>query len=169
MKPLSQNIIFYDTEFSSLDPYVGEILSVGLINLTGEELYLELEYSGQYSQWVKDNILSDLKAPKVSRKDATNQIKSFIGNEKPYMLAFVNNFDVVYTYKLFGIENQPFHWIPIDFASILFAYGIDPEDYNEQKISFFEKLHIDPTKYNHHNALDDAKLLKDTYLALISQ
>ncbi len=44
MKSFSENIIFFDTEFSSLNPYEGEILSIGLVKPNGEELYLELEY-----------------------------------------------------------------------------------------------------------------------------
>src|SRR4030066_1628453 len=46
MKPFSDNIVFLDTEFSSLDPYKGEILSIGLVKMNGDGLYLELEYTG---------------------------------------------------------------------------------------------------------------------------
>jgi len=46
--PFSKNIIFLDTEFSSLDPYKGEMLSIGLAKLDGSELYLELEYEGHF-------------------------------------------------------------------------------------------------------------------------
>lgn len=166
MIPLSDNIIFYDTEFSSLDPYVGEILSIGLVKLSGESLYLELEYSGEYSTWVKENILEGLDGPKVKREDAVGRIHDFIGSERPYMVANVNCYDAVYTYKLFGIDDQPFYWLPLDFASMLFAHGMDPENYNKQEQSFFERIGVDPTRYHQHNALDDALLLRETYLAL---
>lgn len=166
MRPASDNVIFYDTEFSSLDPYVGEILSIGLIKVNGESLYLELEYSGVYSDWVRENILDDLKGPKVSRQDAANQIKNFVGSSRPYMVANVNCYDAVYTYKLFGFDAHPFYWIPIDFASMLFANGIDPELYINRDEKFFERIGVDFHKYYQHNALDDAKMLRDTYLAL---
>jgi hypothetical protein len=38
-----KNIVFIDTEFSDLDPYKGEVLSIGAIKLTGEEFYIEIE------------------------------------------------------------------------------------------------------------------------------
>jgi hypothetical protein len=45
--PYTDNLIFYDSEFSSLDPYEGEILSIGMVKPNGQELYLELEYEGE--------------------------------------------------------------------------------------------------------------------------
>lgn len=38
IKPL----IFFDSEFSSLNPYEGEILSIGMVKENGDEFYLEL-------------------------------------------------------------------------------------------------------------------------------
>lgn len=67
MKPFSDNVIFVDTEFSSLNPYKGEVLSIGLVKINGEELYLELEYQGEVDDWPKQNILPTLKSPKVNR------------------------------------------------------------------------------------------------------
>ena len=58
-----------------MDPYKGEVLSIGLVKLSGEELYLELEYEGQVSSWVKKNIIPTLKDKKVSRKKAISKIK----------------------------------------------------------------------------------------------
>lgn len=169
MNPLSDDVIFYDTEFSSLDPYIGEILSVGLVKLGGEELYIELEYDGQYSQWVRNNIVDSLTGPKVARSDAAKLISDFVGDQRPYMVANVNCYDAIYTYKLFGIDEQPFHWMPLDFASMLFSCGINPDDYNTRSKTFFEGLGVDPDKYTQHNALDDARLLRETYLALVKR
>jgi DNA polymerase III epsilon subunit-like protein len=166
--PYSENLVFMDTEFSSLNPYKGEILSIGLIKLDGQELYLELEHEGEVDPWVEKNILPHLKEEKVGREVARKEIKKFVGSERPYLLAYVNQFDAIYWYKLFGIENHPAHWIPLDFASMLFALGLDPEGYyHEDKSNFFEEIGVDHTKYRKHNALDDAKLLKEVYLKLI--
>jgi DNA polymerase III epsilon subunit-like protein len=156
----SDNIIFYDTEFSTLDPYKGEILSVGLVKLNGEELYLELEYDGEVSEWVKENILPTLNQPKISREEAIKKIKEFVGDNSPYMVAYVNQFDAIYTYKLFGTGNEPFYWLPIDFASILFAHNCNPADLH----GICKKLGIDYEKYHIHCSIDDARLLRDVYI-----
>jgi DNA polymerase III epsilon subunit-like protein len=169
MQPFSNNIIFFDTEFSTLDPYHGEILSIGLVKLDGQELYIELEYDGPYSDWVTENILPTLSGPKLSRPEAMQKVAEFIGGARPYMVANVNVYDAVYTYKMFGAESHPFYWIPLDFASMMFAHGMDPEDYIFRRNNFLEKLGIDYEKYHHHNALDDAKLLRETYLKLLEK
>ena len=170
MKPFSNNIIFVDTEFSSLDPYKGEILSIGLVKTDGEELYLELEYDGETSEWVKENVTPLLTEEKISRKSAIRLIKQFVGDKEPHMVCYVNQFDAIYLYKLFGTDNYPFYWIPIDFASMLFAAGISPGAYNHgDKHNFFKELGIDYTKYKEHHALDDAKLLRQVYLKFIEK
>jgi hypothetical protein len=38
--PYSDNIVFVDTEFSGLEHYLGELISIGLVKPGGEELYL---------------------------------------------------------------------------------------------------------------------------------
>ena len=84
----------------------------------------------------------------------------FVGEKKPYMVGYVNQFDAIYWYKLFGVKNHPFHYLPIDFASIMFSAGINPEE----NFALAKQLEIDPAKYRHHNALDDARMLRETYL-----
>ncbi len=172
MKPFSNNVIFLDTEFSTMDPYKGELLSVGIVKLDGEEFYIELEYKGEYSQWAKENLFDTLTGPKIKREEATKQILKFVGESTPYVISYVNDFDVVYLHKLFSSKEAfafgPFHWLPIDFASILFAFGIDPESYFKNEMEFIRELGIDITKYKIHNALDDAKLLREVYLRMSS-
>lgn len=166
--PYSKNIIFFDTEFSSLDPYKGEILSIGFVKLNGEELYLELEYSGPMDTWVKKRILPTLKKRKVDRKTAVLLTKKFVGKGEPYLISYVNQYDTIYLYKLFGSAKKPFHWVPIDFASILFGNEISPEAYFlKDKENFFTEIGIDVSKFKHtHNALGDAKLLREVYLKM---
>jgi len=170
-KPFSDNIIFYDTEFSSMNPYKGEIISIGLVKMNGEELYLELEYDGEMSDFVKKNVLPYLKGKKVSRAEAREKVKEFIGDKEPYLVSYVDSYDSIYWNKLFEVKDstkegeQPAHWIMIDFASILFGLGIDPEAYNyRDKKNFYKEIGVDASKYREHNALDDAKLLKEVYL-----
>ena len=176
MKPYSDNIIFMDTEFSSLNPYKGEILSIGLVKLNGEELYLELEYDGEVSDFVKDNVLPYLKSKKVSRDKAREKIKEFISGKESYLVAYVDSYDSIYWNKLFKIKDstkddqQPAFWMTIDFASILFGLGIDPESYNyKDKKNFYKEIGVDASKYREHHALDDAKLLREVYLKFYKQ
>lgn len=168
IQPYSKNIIFFDTEFSSLDLSRGEILSLAFIKLNGEELYLELEFNGEADEWPRNNILPNLTKDKVSKEQAIKMIEQFIGNDKPYIVAYVNQFDMAYFYKLFGLDdfNDKFNWIPIDYASIIFSLGINPEILVNREKSFFDKIQIDLSKYNQHNALDDAKILREVYLKL---
>ena len=168
-RPFSDNIIFVDTEFSTLDPYKGEILSVGLVKPDGTELYLELEHEGEVSDWVKENIRHMLTQPKVSRAEARKRIRDFVGPGKPYMVTFVTQFDSIYLYKLFETDNPredafPFHKWPIDFAAILFANGRDPEHILDAKSALMKELGIDATRYRDHHALDDAKLLREAWM-----
>ncbi len=169
--PFSNNIIFFDSEFSSMDPYVGEILSIGMVTYDGREMYLELEHNGKVSDWVKENILPTLTTKKVSRDDAVKKIYEFVGVKKPYLIAYVDVYDVVYSYKLFGdMKETPFNWMPLDFASMLFALGINPKSYQpKNKENFFDKLGVDTAKYHIHHALDDAKLLREVYLKLLEK
>jgi len=173
-KPFSDNLIFWDTEFSSLDPYEGEILSIGMVKMNGEELYLEVEHPGGVSDWVRENVLPQLKEPKISREEAVTRVKGFVGEGMPYLMAYVQVFDVPYLYKLFEVDDSknnktlPFNWIPIDFASVLFTYSYSPEELvtARRREKFCRKLGIKASGYREHHALDDAKFLRDIYIRL---
>lgn len=106
IKPYSDNIIFFDTEFSSLDPYKGEILSIGLIKLNGEELYLEVECTEEPSEWVSKNVIPLLTEPKVSREEATKRIIEFAENKNYYLVSYVIEFDAPFLYKLIGVSQK---------------------------------------------------------------
>lgn len=164
-----KNLVFLDTEFSDLDPYKGELLSVGMVKLNGEELYVELEYDGEVSPWVKRNLLKTLKGPKFARRQAAAQIKDFLGTSEPFAVGFVDNYDVIYLTKLFGAGKLPFKWMTIDFASILFVAGINPVKFQLDGTGakdFYKSLGIDIKKFRHHHALDDARLLREVWLKL---
>jgi len=167
LNPFSDNIIFLDTEFSDLDPYKGELLSIGMVKPGGEELYLEIDYAGEVGDWVRRNVIPHLTGPKFSRGEARSKIREFVGDSTPYLVSYVNQFDAIYWYKLFGMDDHPAYWIPIDFASILFGLGIDPTKYSSQK--FLSELGIDGSKYKRHNALEDAKLLREIYLSFFGK
>ncbi|AKM82758.1 TPA: hypothetical protein DD449_00525 [Candidatus Berkelbacteria bacterium] len=159
---IKENLIFFDTEFSSLNPNVGEILSAGFIKDTGEELYFEIDYSGPTNEWVKENILPTLKQEKISKELAVKKIQEFIGDSKPILVAFVNQFDVVYLHKLFGENDIPYGWPPIDLATLMVVKGLDVDKYYENQKEYIKKLGI-KGEFIQHNALDDARLVKEVY------
>ena len=164
-----ENLVFIDTEFSSLEPDEGELLSIGMIKLSGEELYIELKHEGECSDWVTHNILPILEGQKVHAGDAVAQMQDFLGDTHPFAVAFVDNYDVIYLTKLFGAGNLPFRWVSVDFASVLFAMGINPVKFlagEKGAVSFYKELGIDMKKYRQHHALDDAKLLRDVWQKL---
>jgi hypothetical protein len=172
-KPFSGNIIFWDAEFSGFDFCKGQILSIGMVRPNGEELYLELEQKTKMHDWVSKNIIPFLNQEKISQSEATKQITKFIGDNKPYLISNVTVLDAPFLNKLFGISDEkgnkefPYHWILLDFASMLFALGIDPEKFtSKHKDEFVKNLGIDIKQYKQHHALDDAKLLREVYLKL---
>lgn len=171
IKPFSDNVIFYDSEFTSLDPYKGEIISIGLVKPDGGELYLELEYDPKtVDPWVNENILPLLEGDFISREEARKKIADFIGEAQPYMVSYVNQYDTIYWYKLFQKktgkadkkegEVDLVKWLPIDFASLLFFTGFNPESFLKQQAEF---LSLDLKERKQHHALDDARLLKEIY------
>lgn len=175
MTPYSDNLIFFDTEFTTLDPSRGQLLSVGLVKYQeGSELYLELEYdTSTVEPWVAKRVIPLLTEKKHSPESARKIITEFVGEvekekDKPFLVSYVNQFDAIYWYKLFNSpKDHPVFWIPIDFASILFAYGYAPNSLGRHK--FYKELGVDKKKYREHNALDDARLLRDVYMALIQK
>lgn len=168
MHPFSENIVFFDTEFTTLDAKVGELMSIGLVKYTGEELYLELDYKSEPHPWVTEHVLPYLTGEKVSYEEARQRLRVFLGEGKPYLMAYVNQFDAIYWYRLFDSpQDHPAFWIPLDFASILFAHGFDPGSMG--KDSFFKEIGVANDEYKQHNALQDALLLRQSYLRFIDR
>lgn len=163
---IKNNLIFFDTEFSSLNPNIGEILSAGFVKDTGEELYFELDYLGPVSDWVKENIIPTLVQPKISKTDAIKKIREFMGDKKPLLVAFVYHFDIVYLHKLFDEIKIPFSWPPIDLATIMMVKNLDVDEFSDKQKEFIKKLGIDK-QFIQHNALDDARLVKEIYQKIV--
>ncbi len=163
-KPFSKNIIFFDTEFSLLDPCDGEMLSIGMIKLKGDELYLELEYKGAVSEFAKKNVLPNLNGNKITHDEARFEILKFVGKREPRLISYITTFDLALMRRLFSRDAWPFYWIPVDFSSVMFGMGINPDDFDSRE--FLDSLGINLSDYRRHHAMDDAKLLRDVYLKL---
>ncbi|MEI7750158.1 MAG: hypothetical protein WCJ25_04100 [Candidatus Moraniibacteriota bacterium] len=169
-RPLfSENIIFFDAEFTSLHPKNGEILSVAFVKPDGKELYLEIKRDRALSDaWVTENILPMLDGNPISPEEACDRIREFIGAGEPYLVSYVSHFDTVFIHKLFGERARPFSRYPIDFASMLFTAGFNPSNLLENDRLLSESLGVEPsTARRMHHALNDAHLLRDAYGKLV--
>lgn len=177
----SENIIFMDGEFTELNENGTTFISIALVKPNGEYYYaINADYDAKKcTDWVKENVLVPLYTQTVhgdprnhcdalnfhktygkSEKKIAEEIKRFVGDSKPYLIADVNQFDWMGICGLFGVWNVPFFYIPIDFASILWSKGIDP-DVNRGE--FAKGQGIDISNFKKHNALDDTKVLKALY------
>ena len=130
--PFSEQIIFFDAEFTSLEYEKSELLSFGAVTLAGEEFYCEIATdSAAASDWVREHVLPTLTAPKISMDEARTQIAAFVRRvshgHTPFLMTYVYKYDAYHWYKLFGYDDDMTHRIILDFASMLFAMGVDPE------------------------------------------
>ena len=173
----NDNIVFFDGEFTVLST-TGAItfLSMAFIKPSGEELYLELDVPNSEIEdsWFIDNVVPYLTSNKITKNKASGLIKEFIGEteNKPTLIADTNQFDwmgicgvfgVWDTPIQFGVWDVPFYYIPVDFASILFARGIDPGADREKLAA---NLGVNVENFKKHNALSDARVLKEMWYKL---
>jgi hypothetical protein len=161
----SENVVFFDAEFTSLDPWTGEILSVAIVKPSGEELYLEIGRDPETAHpWVRENILPLLDGDPIAPEAACERIGHFIGDGTPYLLSYVSHFDTVFLHKLLGDGRWPFSRDPIDFAAMLFSAGLNPTNLLENDRILSEATGVDPSDAcRMHHALNDARLLRDAY------
>ncbi|EQB4341435.1 TPA: hypothetical protein ACXDAZ_002677 [Clostridium botulinum] len=159
---MKRNLIFMDGEFTKLTTKGVKFLSLAFITEEGKELYLEIEQpQEEIDGWVKDNVIPLLNKNKVSEEEAKEQIIEFIkenyGEDKPVLVADVNQFDWNGICELFGVWDIPFFYIPIDFSTILFTTGIDID---VDRLQLAKDLGINIEGFKQHNALTDTKILK---------
>ena len=174
MSYANDHLIFFDTEFTDLDHKKGELISIGLVKMTGETLYLELPFSGEAHPWVVEHVIPTLSGSLTPIKEAREKLWDFFGgmdvsaDKRPMLVAYVNQFDAVYWYDLFGSpKDHPAYWIPLDFASMLFAWGYHPNAMGDTR--FLNDLGVSRAAYTHHNALSDAQFLRDVYMAILAK
>jgi hypothetical protein len=169
LQPFSDDVVFFDAEFTGHDLAHDNLMSIGMVSLDGtREMYFELEYDKNHvNDWVRENVEPYLTQEKISREEARNRIREFCGKSEPHLVATVNQYDMAFWHKLFAGEEEPIHPIPIDFASMLFAIGLNPaREIDGEKKNFFATIGVDTTKYQIHNALDDARLMREAYVIL---
>ena len=176
-----KNVIFMDGEFTDLSAQGTKFVSIALIKPNNRYYYaINSDYdSASVSDWVRENVLIPLYKQTISgdqrnhlsalnfhkvigktEKQIAEEIRQFVGDSRPYLVADVNQFDWMGICGLFGVWGTPFFYIPIDFASILWAKGIAP-DIRREDLAW--DLGIDVSCFKKHNALDDARVLKALY------
>lgn len=168
--PFSDDIVFFDAEFTGMNACIDDLMAVGMVNFDGtKELYFELPYDdAKVAPWTREHVLPFLTGENIlPQEQAREAINDFCGSSEPHLVATVNQRDMGFFHKLYEGHKEPIHTIPIDFASILFGMGLDPSRrINGEKEPFYKQFDIDLSKYNLHNALDDAKLMRELYFLL---
>ncbi len=174
LRPYDNRILFFDAEFSSLRFEESALLSFGAVTMDGATYYCEIAYDGPVSDFVRDNVLPSLTGPKITLAQARTEIAAFIrahyGDAVPFLMTYVYKYDAFHWYKLFGHDDDLSHRIILDFASMLFACGIDPEAHSaSRRDDFLRALGVDPASFAKHDALADAQALRAAYRAFIAR
>jgi len=146
---------FFDTEFIE-DGKTIDLVSIGIVAADGRELYcVSSEFdASKADDWVKQNVLTKLgDEPPVERAVIRDKIKEFC-KYGPEFWAYYADYDWVVLCQLFGkMINLPRHF-PFycrDLKQLLDDRGLSEVRQSEDTA---------------HNALSDAKWVRDTYMRL---
>jgi hypothetical protein len=145
---------FLDTEYNGIG---GELLSLALVPDEGEELYLTLRNSAPLLEWVErhvlpylDSVPEQLSCPRLTRKDAAHALERYLRHdEEPLIFA---------------------DW-PEDVAQFCNLMITGPGDMIDVRHVIFRVIPMTnfSTAANSrvpHNALHDARALRDHILAM---
>jgi len=171
LKNVVRPLIFMDGEFTKLTTKGVKFLSIALIADNGKELYVEIKQDiDNIDSWVAENVMPLMQGNQITEEEAKQKIVDFIkdnyGEEKPVLVADVNQFDWNGICELFGVWNIPFFYIPIDFGTILFTKGIDIDI---DRMELAKELGVNIQGFKQHNALTDTKILKECWNKLNSK
>jgi DNA polymerase III epsilon subunit-like protein len=174
-------IVFVDTEFTGEHAYA-TLISIGLITFEGKELYITLnDYDiDQVTPWVKSNVLNKIDESKSINSNQTAHIVSeflseYAGECSVSIVSAGKVNDLLLLFQLFHFlnpERKYFHFgecLPtylnhrthFDLDTLFLVAGMDPnldrEDYvNDRNLSL------------KHNALFDAKIVRECFIKLIN-
>lgn len=168
--------IFFDTEFTGLHQKT-TLISIGLVSEDGRTFYAEAsDYAtNQIDEWLKENVIAHLRfkghnesrpvvdlehhAMKSDRWLMRSDLAEWLAQwESVEMWSDCLAYDWVLFCDLFGgaLEiPKNIYYIPFDLATLFKLKGIDPDINREE----FAGL----TGGNKHNALWDAKVIRDCY------
>lgn len=157
--------IFFDTEFIE-DGRTIELISIGLVRDDGAELYREVDPVevpwDRAHDWVLENVKPHLLNSKgqgrdvvKSKSDIAYEIVQFVG-KNPEFWAYFCSYDWVVLCQLYGMMvNLPATW-PMYCNDL------------KQVLGRFTKMPI-PMTGTAHNALDDARWLRNNYVKVMEQ
>ena len=169
--------IFLDTEFTGLHQNT-TLISIGLISETGETFYAELtDYDKtQIDDWLQENVISNLFLSeydnaaiitKWTLKSNTESVRYALDNwfkqfDEVEIWSDCLSYDWVLFNQIWGHAfsiPKSIYYIPFDICTMFELKGIDPDINREE----FSGLKNDAQK---HNALWDAKVIKECYFKL---
>ena len=174
--------VFFDSEFTGLHQNT-TLISIGLVSECGKTFYAEFsDYdSSQVDDWLRKNVIEKLRYNGTSQflynVDGNSSYKGTSENIKEKLVIWLAQFENVEMWsdclsydwvlfcQLFGHAfNIPdnVYYIPFDICTLFKAEGIDPdisrEGYSELKATA-----------DKHNALWDARVIKECYFKLTCQ
>jgi 3' exoribonuclease, RNase T-like len=147
---------FLDTEFIERGPkFPVTLISIGIVRDDGETLYcVSAEFRDEdASEWVKQNVLAQIPQgyPRYSLQSIADEIRAFVGKERPEFWGYYSDYDWVVFAQIFGtMMDLPKGWpmFCLDLKQYCDSLG-NPELPEQGK--------------GEHNALADAKWNKDAY------
>ena len=179
-------IVFFDTEFTGEHAFT-TLVSIGLVTLEGDELYITLnDYDkSQVTDWLKENVLKDIDEKKsITKKEAYIKISSFLKNysngEKITLVSAGKMNDIILLYQLYhqgSPELKYFHFLHglpdylnhsnhIDLDTMFYLAGVNIEHQDQSEVGGREKYANVKLKQEKHNALYDAKIVKECFIKL---
>lgn len=168
--------IFFDCEFTGLHKNT-TLISIGLISECDKTFYAEFnDYDfNQVDDWLKENVINNLQYKgiyqqldktenSISYKSTTENIKEKLTTwlsqfEEVEMWSDCLSYDWVLFNQIFGHAfNIPknVYYIPFDICTLFKVHDIDP-DINREDFADFK------TNSRKHNALHDAKVIRECY------
>lgn len=149
--------VFIDTEFIDTGREI-DLISIGLVREDGQELYLEsseVDWS-KASDWVNANVKTKLgpEDARISRAEIRDRVREFCG-DKPSFWAYFADYDWIVLCQLFGtMLSVPKGWphLCLDL---------------KQLMMFETPYTVFPGPKDEHNALADARWVRDVYDAVI--
>lgn len=151
---------FFDTEFIER-PSTIELLSIGIVAEDGRALYLENEEAdtSQADDWIRQHVLANMLGGKYSvpRRTIKQAILAFVGDtthDPPEFWAYYADYDWVVFCWLFGRM--------IDLPKGYPKYCKDFKQYLDDR--GIKKSALPKQLGAKHNALEDAKWLREAYL-----
>ena len=172
--------VFFDTEFTGLRQDTS-LISIGLISECGKTFYAELtDYDkSQIDAWLQANVIDNLYLTENDVKKSTGNNR-LIKSDKSIMKMSLNNwlsqfkevemwsdclaYDWVLFNNIFGTAfdiPKNVYYIPFDLSTLFKIKNVDPDISREEFIN-------NSVQGDKHNALYDAKVIKECYNKLIT-